>query len=97
MVGDPIFVDSARPELPVYTAAHGQGLWIADLIADSLSSFILSLAAFNAVTENRTYPVQLDKNPLSDTERIATLERIRLLNKLDDYTFWENLLVTNWA
>ena len=43
-VGDPFFVDTSEPSLPVYTAMHGMGEWSAELVSTSLSSFLELLA-----------------------------------------------------
>lgn len=37
---DPLFVDCARRELPVYTAPHGEGSWSPVLLCKSFSAFL---------------------------------------------------------
>lgn len=38
--GDPLFVDVADDDLPVYTSMHGQGYWEPDQVAGSLSDLL---------------------------------------------------------
>lgn len=38
-LGDPFFVDVEAADLPVFDAAHGEGAWTPNLVAESLESF----------------------------------------------------------
>jgi hypothetical protein len=38
--GDPIFIDLNDPDIPVYTAMHGAGIWNEELLASSYKEFI---------------------------------------------------------
>jgi hypothetical protein len=81
LCGDPIFVDVTKPELPVFTASHGQGLWEAELIAQSAASFFESLNAAEEVQSGRL-------------SRESGLSKIAGLNhgKHVDLEFWSVLM-----
>lgn len=89
---DPIFVDLARPGLPVFTAMHGMGYWEADPVADSAEAFFRSLDLMRAAAAGREHPVAYAANPLPDAERRALLGRIAALNPRSGAGFWESLL-----
>ena len=38
--GDPIFIDTSNPDLPDYTAPHGEGRWDPDLICSTYNGFL---------------------------------------------------------
>lgn len=64
LCGDPVFIDTSQPELPVFIAAHGMGIWKPVLIAPSIKAFfeiLLRLAALAKVREN---PVAHEENPI---------------------------------
>ena len=92
LCGDPIFVDLAKPLLPVFTAAHGQGDWSPVMIASSWEGFIQALQLVKRVSIGRENPVKLQQNPLSAVEREQTLNRIAQLNRGASLEFWENWL-----
>ena len=92
LCGDPIFIDTALPEMPVFTAAHGVGDWNPTRIADSAAAFVRTLDIVRRVAVDREHPVALEANPLSDAERSAVLGEIRALNPRSDPSFWEALL-----
>jgi len=85
--GDPLFIDTAKPGLPVFTAEHGQGTWSPNLIAISASAFAKSLSAFAEVAAQTI-------RPISDAERATFLKQIVLANdsNADVLTFWDMLL-----
>src|SRR2546425_11908202 len=69
LIGDPIFVDLNNQELPVFTAAHGEGAWNPKLIASSFEVFIKVMEEIERISDMRRNPVQLMRNQLSDVER----------------------------
>ena len=89
LLGDPIFVDLSKPELPVFTAAHGGDEWNPVLIASSLRGFIEALTEVKRVSKSRSNPVEAERNPLPATERERILSRIVELNGGASLEFWE--------
>src|SRR3954447_7825031 len=59
LLGDPIFTDLSDELLPVYTAAHGEGVWEPVQIADSFDGFVLALGQVASVSGGREHPVGL--------------------------------------
>ena len=57
--GDPIFVDSSVPNVPVYTAIHGTGTWEPTLISKSYLGFIEILKELRTVATGREFPTAL--------------------------------------
>ena len=92
LVGDPIFVDTAAPEWPVYTAAHGEGTWAPELVADSFASFVAALDLIRSLVRNRETPVALERHPISPIERHQVLGEIGRLNPRSSLTFWQTWL-----
>ena len=90
LLGDPIFVDLGEPELPVFTAAHGEGEWSPVLIASSFRGFIEALKEVERVSKGRSNPVEAERNPLPDRERQRVLNRIAELNGSSSLEFWES-------
>ena len=88
LCGDPIFVDLSNSELPVFTAAHGEGPWLPELIASSFNGFIKALEEVNAVSEGRQTPVELERNPLSASQREHALKKIAEANPHASLEFW---------
>ena len=88
-LGDPIFTDLAADQLPVFTAAHGEGVWEPVQIADSFDGFLAGLAAVAAVSGGREHPVGLEENPLSDEDRQRVLRTIGEANPNSNLEFWE--------
>jgi hypothetical protein len=86
--GDPIFIDTAAPGYPVYTAWHGEGRWDPKPIAVSLNGLRQALAAVAKAAEHRENPVALAQNPISVAERRAVLEEIQQHNPGIDLFFW---------
>jgi hypothetical protein len=89
-LGDPLFIDSSTPELPVFTAAHGEGEWNPTLVASSLSGFIEALKEVERVSKGRSNPIEAERNPLPDSERQRVLSKIAELNGSSSLEFWEN-------
>jgi hypothetical protein len=90
LLGDPLFTDLQIEELPVYTAAHGESEWNPVLIASSFKGFIESLLEVWRVSNGRSYPAELERNPLPDEERKHVLNRIVELNGNASLEFWES-------
>jgi hypothetical protein len=87
--GDPIFVDTSHEYFPVYTAAHGMGEWDPVPIASSFQHFIQILTRLQSLARGRENPVQLDENPVTDTEIDSLLNFIKRGSPDVDLTFWE--------
>ena len=88
--GDPILVDLNAPELPVFTAAHGEGAWSPIMIASSFEGFVKALEEVARLSTGRQNPVQLQRNPVSDIERERVLNRIAEHNPNAELGFWES-------
>lgn len=67
LCGDPIFVELTKPELPVFTAIHGEGDWNPVLIASSFKAFINALEEIEHVAQGRQNPVELERNQVSES------------------------------
>lgn len=89
-LGEPLFVDLSVPELPVFTAAHGKGVWNPVLVNSSLSGFTEALEAVERVSKGRSNPVEAERNPLPDSERQRVLNRIAELQGDAPLEFWES-------
>ena len=90
LCGDPIFVDLTKPEFPVFTAAHGEGYWNPILIASSFQGFINALEEIGRVAQGRKNPIELERKPVSASERERALSRIAEFNPEASLEFWEN-------
>ena len=88
-LGDPFMVDANSNSLTVLSAAHGEGTWKPFIVADSLDKFKNIISIIKKVSENRTNPVDLEKNPISDNERNIALREIKEQNPLTELWFWE--------
>lgn len=86
--GDPIFIDSNAPDIPVYTAVHGVGGWHPNLISKSYSGFMEILKNFKSVAKGREFPTALESNPMTQTEFDSFLEFARTKGELEDTFFW---------
>jgi hypothetical protein len=86
--GEPIFVDLAKPGIPVYTAMHGQGEWNPARIAKSFDGFVLGLREMEAASRGRKHPVALEKQPLGKAERRELIRRLRCLGGPSEHAFW---------
>lgn len=90
--GDPIFIDSTRRELPVYTARHGEGDWVPTLIATSFANFIKALTYVKDLSIGRENPADREANPVPSSERDALLEAIFQENPDASLEFWQTWL-----
>ena len=87
--GDPLFIETAEPSLPVLTAMHGEGTWEPMPVAISFEAFAESFRDFAKIAQHRNSPVELDANPLPEAERSAFLRRTRELNQEEfESSFW---------
>ncbi len=91
LCGDPLFIDTDDDEFPVYTADHGAGSWAPRLLAFSFRHFTEILKRLHQLSRSRSNPVELERHPLSDGERIAFMEFIRRESPDVDFGFWESL------
>lgn len=90
-VGDPLFVDIAESDYPVYTAMIGMGQWERKQIAKNLQQFIESLELLSAIAVGRETPVLLEQNPISEVDKSRILNKIRDNNPDADIEFWSLL------
>jgi hypothetical protein len=90
--GDPVFVDTAVKDWPVYTAMHGEDRWEPAQIAVSFDAFLAALGRVRALSAGRETPVSLESNPVSDSERADLLESIEKANPGCELVFWESWL-----
>lgn len=94
LAGDPIFIDLANNEFPVFTAAHGEGTWEPELLATSLEAFGKALKEVERISIGRQNPAELANNPLTDADRTSVLERIESVTGTDS-EFWAQWLETD--
>lgn len=86
-LGEPIFVDCAHCDLPVYTAPDWETHWKEIRIASSLGNFkqileeILKLKTSN------------EDSPIEEAKVDDFLEKIKAGNKRIDLEFWEDFLL----
>lgn len=87
--GDPIFIDVAEDDFPVYTSVHGCGNWEPNLIAVSFNNFIKALSYIKEISIGRESPVERERNPVPSSDRARILETIANENPKISLTFWE--------
>ena len=92
LCGDPLFIDTDDEDFPVYTAEHGTGAWRPRLIAFSFRHFGQILEHLSELSRGRSNPVELERRPVSASERVAFMEFIRRDSPDVDFGFWESLL-----
>ena len=87
--GDPLFIETTDRSLPVFTAVHGEGSWQPKSVAISFDAFASCLREFAKLANGRANPVELENNPLPESDRNAFFERIAELNGRGfDPAFW---------
>lgn len=87
--GDPLFIETAEPSLPVLTAIHGEGTWEPMPIALSFDAFAECVREFARIAQHRNNPVELDALPLPEAVRSAFLRRVDELNQGEfESDFW---------
>lgn len=91
--GDPLFVDTATPDLHVLTAAHGMGSWEAEPVADSLNSFAGIVSQLRLLATGRSNPVEKLLNPLLAREAQDFLKFVRTASPNTDPAYWETLML----
>jgi len=87
--GDPIFVDRARPELPVLTAMHGMGTWKAIQIAPSWQAFLNAIEMIRPFTKGRDRRVDVASLPAEERESMLRSLQTTLGSPLSN--FWTQL------
>jgi hypothetical protein len=87
-LGDPIFIDAAKKDFPVYTAAHGTGAWAPELVSRTYSGFRQIMVLFEEVALSREHPVGLSDNPMTIAEYKIFVEQAQEIGQLDDPFFW---------
>lgn len=90
-VGDPFFVDTNEPSLPVYTAMHGVGEWNAELVSTSLSSFLEALAYLNGISKQDFAQIEPDKNTITDLNELIELNE-KLQEISGERFYWQNFI-----
>jgi hypothetical protein len=90
---DPLFVDTAAPELPVMVAAHGMGTWEPEPIADSLHHLAGILTRLRVLAAGRENPVKKLLNPLSAQEAAAFVDFVKTANPNSDSGYWETIML----
>jgi len=91
-LGDPIFIDFDRPNLPVFTSEHGEGSWEESYIAISLENFSEIIKDLKKLSIKRENPVAIGKNPISKDEINAFLTKTHIENKYMDVWYWKLFL-----
>jgi len=91
MCGDPVFIDISNDDLPVFTAVDGEGIWEPTLLATSLNGFVAGLRLVSQLGANRSNPVELEGNPLSEPEMKALVDGLQCLGEGAELGCW-----TNW-
>jgi hypothetical protein len=90
--GDPLFIDTAAPGYPVYTAWHGEGRWDPKPIAVSLTGLREALIAAAKAAKGRKNPIALEQHAISAEERGLVLEEIQRHNPGINLYFWALML-----
>ncbi|QYK11774.1 hypothetical protein K0I63_13475 [Shewanella rhizosphaerae] len=90
-VGDPFFVDTSEASLPVYTAMHGMGEWSAELVSNSLVSFLDALSYLNDISKQDFARIDPDENTVTDPKELAAIER-KLQDISGEKYYWQNFI-----
>lgn len=85
LLGDPIFVDFNKPELPVFTSIQDADKWTEKYIAISLDNFQIILKDLKEISN-------LKSSIISKVESDELLEKIKIDNKWMDVEFWRDFL-----
>ncbi|GAB2454710.1 hypothetical protein GCM10011375_02290 [Hymenobacter qilianensis] len=91
-LGDPIIVDTSSPDLAVLTAAHGEGDWEPQVIAESLDDFKEILNILNNSSLERNSELDTDKNSIDETQKQDFLLKIEQRNPDAAIWYWEAFL-----
>ena len=95
LCGDPIFVDTSSPSLPVFTAAHGAGQWRPKQIAATWEHFIGILQHLHLLAQGRATPAEIARNPIPKDEEEAFLAFVRAGSPDARLPFWQMLYGTD--
>lgn len=90
-VGDPFFVDTNEPSLPVYTAMHGMGEWSVELVSTSLPSFLESLYYLSGLSKQEFALIDPDENTITDTKELSAIEK-KLHEISGEKNYWQNFI-----
>jgi hypothetical protein len=90
--GDPIFVDTSKPELPVFTAEHGTGVWEPFMIADSLEGFSVIIKTMLELANGRETPLGLERNPFTEEEIVHFQDVFEENNPKSEDWYWKLIL-----
>lgn len=91
-VGDPIILDTSDPDLAIFTAPHGEGIWELFPVSPTLEGFFKMFQAFASLAANRSNPVELDEHPVSDKEKEQFLSQVADYNGGNVPFLWKLLL-----
>ncbi|NRS90845.1 hypothetical protein HNQ02_003792 [Flavobacterium sp. 7E] len=84
-IGDPIFVDFEKPNLPVFTSEHDEDEWNEKYIAISLDNF-------KKILDDLRILKQKAENGISKFEVNTFLEKTKNENKYMDVEYWKMFL-----
>ena len=73
-IGDPFFVDTLDPLLPVYTAMHGMGEWNSEPVATSLLCFLEALMYLKTIGKQDFARIEPDESPIIGNKELAIIE-----------------------
>ena len=89
-LGDPIFLDTADPALPVYTVGHDMDWSRPHRIADDFEGFVDALRWVHEAAGGETTPVELEERPLSDEDLQRLMGRVMDRNPSAEPYFWRS-------
>jgi hypothetical protein len=89
-LGDPIFVDTADPALPVYTVGHDMDWSDPSRLAGSFEGFADALQWVHETAGGDTTPVELEERPLSDEALVRLITRVLERNPGAHEVFWRS-------
>ena len=75
----PLFVDLDDPQLPVFTAMHGAGVWAAEQISESLAACTATGQEFSRLSDGRD-GMDREDHSLSRSERKALPKMLRRIS-----------------
>lgn len=88
-VGDPFFVDTSDPALPVYTAMHGMGEWSPERVCNSLVSFLEILSYLKSISNQDFARIDPDENTITDPSKLSDIEK-KICDLSGDKHYWQN-------
>ncbi len=87
-LGDPYFVDTLKPELPVYTGFLGDNGWEEELVASSIEAYVLCMQLLlkqGLQTQAQFVP---DDNTVVDADVLADMQQ-QLIKISGSEHFWQ--------